>query len=218
MIKRITAFTLVLVLCIGFAALPASALSRQELVNQIDICQRNKDVAHEMAECARFLGYSEDHFIIQDAKRIWAEQQALRKDYKAQLAEMDRPKYSENDLDLLSRLIWRECGCSWIPDWVQQYTASVVVNRMNCPYYPDTIQGVIYDPGQYGPAISGSINSAVPDERTIANCRYILENGSIIPSTVTGQNGDAEGGSIYASYYDSILDTTIYFTYAKYGW
>ena len=73
--------------------------------------------------------------------------------------ERDRqpePSYTQADLDLLSRLIYAEAGCTWIPDWVQQMVGSVVLNRVESEYYPDTIREVIYQPGQYAPTWDGS--------------------------------------------------------------
>lgn len=124
----------------------------------------------------------------------------------------NRPKYTEEDLDLLARIINAEAGCTWIPDWVQQCVGSVVLNRVKSPHFPNTIREVIYQPGQYSPTWNGMIN-LTPDARTIANARYLLEHGSITPDNVTGQNGIITGGGVYKSYYDSILGTTIYFCY-----
>ena len=123
-----------------------------------------------------------------------------------------KPKYSEEDLDLLSRVIYAEVGCSWIPDWVQRMTGSVVLNRVNSKYYPDTIREVIYQPGQYSPTWDGSIDKK-PDERTVKNAKYLLEHGSICPANVVGQNSVVTGSGVYRSYYDSVLGTTVYFCY-----
>lgn len=123
-----------------------------------------------------------------------------------------KPKYTEEDLDLLARIINAEAGCTWIPDWVQRMVGSVVLNRVNSVHFPNTIREVIYQPGQYGPVYNGSINMT-PSQRVIENARYILENGSICPANVTGQNGIITGSGLYTSYYDSILGTTIYFCY-----
>ena len=89
---------------------------------------------------------------------------------------------------------------------------SVVLNRVESEYYPDTIREVIYQPGQYAPTWDGSINKT-PDARTVANARYLLEHGSICPENVVGQNSIVTGSGVYRSYYDSILGTTIYFCY-----
>ena len=128
------------------------------------------------------------------------------------IEEDQKPKYTEEDLDLLARVIYAEVGCTWIPDWVQRMVGSVVLNRVNSSYYPNTIREVIYQPGQYAPTWNGSINKT-PDARTIANARYLLENGSICPANVVGQNSIITGSGVYTSYRDPILNTTVYFCY-----
>lgn len=127
-------------------------------------------------------------------------------------AKHPKPAYSDEDLDLLARIINAEAGCDWIPDWVQRMVGSVVINRVNSQYFPNTIREVIYQPGQYGPVYNGMINYT-PSKRVIENARYVLENGSTCPANVTGQNGVVSGSGVYTSYYDSILGTTIYFCY-----
>ena len=130
------------------------------------------------------------------------------------MAQAEAPKaaYTQADLDLLSRLIYAEAGCTWIPDWVQRMVGSVVLNRVESQYYPDTIREVIYQPGQYAPTWDGSLQKT-PDARTIENARYLLEHGSICPENVVGQNSIITGSGVYTSYYDQVLDITIYFCY-----
>lgn len=128
------------------------------------------------------------------------------------MEEASKPKYTQEELDLLARVIYAEVGCTWIPDWVQQMVGSVVLNRVASPYYPDTIYDVIYQPGQYAPTWDGSIYKT-PDARTIENARYLLENGSICPANVVGQNSIITGSGVYTSYRDFILGTTVYFCY-----
>lgn len=128
------------------------------------------------------------------------------------IEEDSKPKYTEEDLDLLARIIAAEAGSSWIPDWVQRCVGSVVLNRVKSPHYPNTIRGVIYQPGQYPPSWNGMINRK-PDARTIANAKYLLENGSITPANVTNQNGVITGSGVYRSYYDKYLGSTMYFCY-----
>lgn len=126
--------------------------------------------------------------------------------------EDDVVTYSEDDLYWLSRVVFAEAGCDWFPDWVQQDVASVVLNRVSDPRYPNTIKGVIFDPGQYSCVDSGSIYNS-PTQKVINNCKYVLENGSTLPSGVIGQSSYA-WGTVYKTYYDSVLGTTIKFFYA----
>lgn len=120
--------------------------------------------------------------------------------------------YTEDDLDLLARLLTAEVGSSWIPDEIQLYVGSVVLNRMANEYFPDTLYDVIYQPGQYSPTWNGRIDNT-PDERTIENARKLLEEGSVLPANVVFQANFKQGEGVYHEYYDEILETTTYFCY-----
>ena len=118
----------------------------------------------------------------------------------------------DDDVDLLARLLTCEMGCSWIADEQQLYVGSVVLNRVASDLFPDTLQEVIYQPGQYAPSISGWIETVQPDERTIENARWLLENGSVLPENVLYQSTVVQG-PVYDCYYDSTLGTTTYYCY-----
>jgi spore germination cell wall hydrolase CwlJ-like protein len=118
----------------------------------------------------------------------------------------------EGELDLLSRIIYAEAGSEWIPDEIQLYVGSVVLNRVASPLYPNSISEVIYQAGQYGPVASGAIHCQ-PDDRTISNAARLLSEGSMIPGDVLYQALFPQGDGIWLTYYDSVLNTTTYFCY-----
>lgn len=120
--------------------------------------------------------------------------------------------YTEEDLDLLARLITAEMGASWVSDEMQLYVGSVVINRMNHELFPNTLYDVIYAKGQYSPTWNGAINNT-PDERTIENARQLLEYGSVLPENVVFQANFPQGDGTYYEYYDEVLGTTTYFCY-----
>ena len=123
------------------------------------------------------------------------------------------PPYSEEDLDLLARLITAEMGSEWVPDEVQLYVGSVPLNRMKSDAFPgETLYDVIYQEGQYSPTWTGAINNT-PDERTIENAKKLLTNGSVLPENVVFQANFKQGDGVYYEYYDEILGTTTYFCY-----
>lgn len=123
------------------------------------------------------------------------------------------PPYSEEDLDLLARLITAEMGSEWVPDEVQLYVGSVPLNRMKSDAFPgETLYDVIYQESQYSPTWTGAINNT-PDERTIENAKKLLTNGSVLPENVVFQANFKQGDGVYYEYYDEILGTTTYFCY-----
>lgn len=123
------------------------------------------------------------------------------------------PPYSEEDLDLLARLITAEMGSEWVPDEVQLYVGSVPLNRMKSDAFPgETLYDVIYQEGQYSPTWTGAINNT-SDERTIENAKKLLTNGSVLPENVVFQANFKQGDGVYYEYYDEILGTTTYFCY-----
>lgn len=122
-------------------------------------------------------------------------------------AEENVATYTEDDLYWLSKAIAQELGSNWVPDWAQQWVASVVLNRVNHPSFPDTIYDVLHQPGQY----CGFY--ATPTEQNIANARYVLENGSVLPENVVFQSLCTQGSGIHGTYYDPYMNNTTYFCY-----
>lgn len=122
-------------------------------------------------------------------------------------AEENTATYTEDDLYWLSKAIAQELGSNWVPDWAQQWVASVVLNRVNHPSFPDTIYGVLHQPGQY----CGFY--ATPTEQNVANAKYVLENGSVLPDNVVFQSLNTQGSGTHGSYYDPVMDNTTYFCY-----
>lgn len=117
----------------------------------------------------------------------------------------------EDDLSLLSWIMYCEAGSSWIPDEIQLYVGSVVLNRVASGSFPNTLYEVIYQPGQYYPVSAGW--TCTPDDRTIENARYLLENGSVLPANVVFQANFSQGSGIYYQYDDPYLGSS-YFCYA----
>ena len=225
--KRILAFLLALGLAVaGAGAAWAGGLSQYVTVRgydpEVDYMRAMKQALEDGSPYAMEVGalYEQQRNLKIQELELPQEQTAYFSQYEEAeeileaMAQAEAPKaaYTQADLDLLSRLIYAEAGCTWIPDWVQRMVGSVVLNRVESQYYPDTIREVIYQPGQYAPTWDGSLQKT-PDARTIENARYLLEHGSICPENVVGQNSIITGSGVYTSYYDQVLETTIYFCY-----
>lgn len=106
------------------------------------------------------------------------------------------PKYTDEELDLLSRVVFCEAGSNWLSDEHQRAVASVVLNRVNDSRFPNTIRDVVYQKGQYGCVYNGMTNKT-PNQRAIDNARYVLENGVTIPTNVVWQAQFRQGNGLW---------------------
>lgn len=115
---------------------------------------------------------------------------------EAIIGEIEIVTYTEEELELLARVIFAEAGSNWCSDKMQQYTGSVVLNRMASPLFPNTMREVVYQRGQYSCARSGGINKT-PNERAYNCAIFLLENGSVLPSNVVFQSQHRQGDGLY---------------------
>lgn len=123
----------------------------------------------------------------------------------------DVEKAKDSDVDLLARLIYLEAGgCTYRH---KQLVGCVVINRMNCDVFPDTLEGVIYQKNQYYPKGSRYIKNATPDNECYAIARDLLTNGNhgICPNNVLFQ-AEFVQGEIYEVIVSPYGSTT-YFCY-----
>ena len=99
--------------------------------------------------------------------------------------------FSSNDVDLLARIISAEARGE--PYTGQVAVGAVILNRIENPSFPNTLAGVIYQPGAFTCVTDGQINAAVADSA------YQAARDAI--------NGwDPSGGAIY--YYNPAKSTS----------
>ena len=79
---------------------------------------------------------------------------------------------SDYELDLLARVIHAEARGE--PRLGQIAVGAVVINRMLSPYFPDTIEGVVYQSGQFTAVYDGQINLP-PNSQAYDAARRALE-------------------------------------------
>ena len=94
---------------------------------------------------------------------------------------------------MISHIIYAEAGAEG--DKTQKYVGSVVLNRVADSRFPNTIEGVVFQKGQYSPVRNGAYYKT-PSERAVKNAKYLLDNGSILPSGVIFQS-EFKQGSVY---------------------
>ena len=73
--------------------------------------------------------------------------------------EIEVNKYSYEDLEYLSSIIWCEAGNQCVAG--KEAVGIVVMNRVSNDNFEDTVKGVIYEKGQFSPVSSGRINKAL---------------------------------------------------------
>lgn len=89
-------------------------------------------------------------------------------------------EYSDYEKDLMYRIVYAEAGiCS---DLTQQIVAQVILNRVDSPEFPDSIEGVIFQPGQFSPA--PDLWRYPIDERVVANVDLVLESLTPCPRNI----------------------------------
>lgn len=91
---------------------------------------------------------------------------------------------SSSDLQLMARAINGEARGE--PYEGQVAVGAVILNRVKAPNFPNTISGVIYQPGAFTAVSDGQINVALEDESTVVKAARDALNG-----------WDPTGGAIY---------------------
>ena len=80
-----------------------------------------------------------------------------------------------NETELLARIVHAEAKGE--PYLGQIAVASVVLNRVDSPDFPNTLAGVIYQPGAFEPVMNGTINQDVPKDATARKAAQEALNG-----------------------------------------
>ena len=145
----------------------ASAATTQELEEQVSACQEIKAAAHQMAECARWLGFEEDHVIIQTAQERWWAADTEEQDCMKQINEAKNTTWTGPKLT-------RSKGVNWGPTGRETY--------YNLP-----MQGVVnimrrmgYDAGTYPYWVrDDGVKMLGPYVMVAANLRH-FPRGSIV--------------------------------------
>ncbi|MEH7388015.1 cell wall hydrolase [Bacillus sp. JJ1521] len=97
--------------------------------------------------------------------------------------------FSTEELDLLARIVRAEAQAE--PFEGKVAVAAVVLNRLESPKFPNTIQGVIYQRGQFQPVGNGAINKPADEESkkavqaALTEMRYIAKEALFFYNPVT---------------------------------
>lgn len=109
---------------------------------------------------------------------------SIEEETQTELETEVETKYTEYDLELLARVIEAEAGGE--SDYHKLCVGTVVMNRVDSEEYPDTIEGVIYQPGQYQCVTNSHINKE-PSESSYKAAESILDGRRMFRSSVVYQ-------------------------------
>lgn len=98
--------------------------------------------------------------------------------------------YSDDELELLANVMYHENYANG--EYCMRLTGSVVLNRVNADWYPDTIEDVLYQKGQYS-TVSKFFTTEIPDE-VYQYAKELLIFGSIAPEYVLFQSMNSRLG------------------------
>ena len=177
-----------------------------------------QDQAHQTAESLRKKGYSDSSSYVQAAKSTWNEAQKAIAGYQ-KLAQ-----YSDEDIRILTTTVFHEAGHT--TEQLRQYVAQVVLNRVEDSRFPDTVKGVITQPGQYSTkyATVEAANAIQATDSKNATYYYGICEDSVkaammgqveMPSNVLYQANFSQGKGVWKSVYfnSGWYASTSYFCY-----
>lgn len=102
---------------------------------------------------------------------------------------------TDAETDTLARVIWLEARGE--PFEGQQAVAEVVFNRMLSPAFPDTLDEVIYQEGQFSTA--ERVQSAEPTEAQYIAISTALSGPSVLPLEVVFFSQKGENGNVWGT-------------------
>lgn len=102
-----------------------------------------------------------------EAKRK-AEEAAKKEAARKKAASSRKVEASTDDRTLLAAIIFCEAGGE--PYEGKVAVGAVIMNRVRSGKFPNTISGVIYQEGQFGPAVTGKLGRVLASGRTTSAC------------------------------------------------
>lgn len=133
--------------------------------------------------------------IAKDAQELKEKEEKKKAERKRK--EEIRKQKEAKDIDLLARTINAEAGSTVCTYEMRLFVGSVIANRVQSELFPDTLEGVIYQAGQFECVTNGMIyKEAIRESKEIAE--RIIKEGSALPADVLYFAEFTQGSGIYA--------------------
>lgn len=137
------------------------------------------------------------------------------RDAKIEALDLDEPHVDFSDLVLLAQVIHTEAGSSWLPDKWRLAVGEVVLNRVASPEFPDTLEEVVFQPGQYSAADREWFTVLRPFESCCSAAFRLLCGERVLnDESVVFQSGGRQGSGVALEITDSIYGS-VYFCYSS---
>ena len=213
--KKRTLFCTMLIGCIVMAG----GVSGNVLAMQSRVLPEEKEIGFEreaVIEAVQMSVVKADAFAQKVPQRIEEEQERRRQEEEArkqaeeearrQAEEAERQRAqemarSQEEENLLAALIYCEAGGE--PYEGQVAVGAVVLNRVRSSSFPNSIEEVIYQSGQFGPAVTGKLGRVLASGKTTDSCRQAakeaLEGSNPIGDALYFGNGNS--GQLIGNHY-----------------
>lgn len=213
--KKRTLFCTMLIGCLVMAG----GVSGNVLAMQSRVLPEEKEIGFEreaVIEAVQMSVVKADAFAQEVPQRIEEEQERRRQEEEArkqaeeearrQAEEAERQRAqemarSQEEENLLAALIYCEAGGE--PYEGQVAVGAVVLNRVRSSSFPNSIEEVIYQSGQFGPAVTGKLGRVLASGKTTDSCRQAakeaLEGSNPIGDALYFGNGNS--GQLIGNHY-----------------
>lgn len=216
--KYLIAAMLCMVMLVSMVPTALAATNYDECMAAIQEQKQIQAQAHQTANKLRAQGYSDSSSYIQAAKATWNAAQAEI------VAYQKLSKYTYEDIRILATTVYYEAGST--TEQLRQYVAQVALNRVADSRFPNTVKGVITQPGQYNTKYAAMETAQTIKNKDTTNGTYNWETcknsvkqammGKVdMPSNVLYQANFSQGKGLWKSVYfnSGYFASTSYFCY-----
>ena len=128
---------------------------------------------------------------------------------------LDARYIAYDDLVLLAQVIHTEAGSAWLPDEWRLAVGEVVLNRVASPEFPDTLEEVVFQPGQYSAASRSWFEALIPFRSCLEAALRLLNGERVLNDpAVVFQSGGRQGSGVALELTDSVYGS-VYFCYSN---
>lgn len=128
----------------------------------------------------------------------------------------EEKKISYDELVLLAKIIHSEAGSDWLSMEWKMAVGEVLLNRVESPEFPDTLEECVFQPGQYVSRDNSYFRSLRPYRSCAEAAARLLSGERVLdePSVVFQAEG-RQGSGVFREFRDSYYGST-YLCYSSY--